>query len=135
MTLLDLPKLGLSKTYTMSHSNISLFAQVLCLIERNLFSRPVNKHDSDTYHKGINSWTHLVSMLFMQLAGATSLRGISNCMRSATGNLNHLGVKRAPCKSTLSYIEVSANSAAIYRNRSIEYSWALPTFTLTIIDF
>jgi len=25
-------------------------------------------------------------------------------LRSATGNLNHFGVKRAPCKSTISYI-------------------------------
>ena len=88
----------------MSHSNISLFAQVLGLVDRSLFAQAVKKHDSDKYHKGINSWTHLVSMLFMQLAGAMSLRDISNGLRSATGNLNHLGVLRAPCKSTLSYI-------------------------------
>ena len=42
-------------------------------------------------------------MLFMQLAGATSLRDISNGLRSATGNLNHLGLQRSPCKSSLSY--------------------------------
>lgn len=88
----------------MSQSNISLFAQVLSLIDRNLFQRIVRKHDSDKYHKGINSWTHMVAMLFMQMAGVTSLRDISNGLRSATGNLNHLGVNKAPCKSTISYI-------------------------------
>lgn len=88
----------------MSQSNISLFAQVLGLIDRNLFKDLVSKYDTDKHHKGINSWTHMVTMLFMQLAGATSLRDISNGLRSATGNLNHLGVRKAPSKSSISYI-------------------------------
>lgn len=88
----------------MSQSNISLFAQALRLIDRNLFKTIVSSHDTDKHHKGIDSWTHLVTMLFMQLAGATSVRDISNGLRSATGNLNHLGVKLAPSKSSISYI-------------------------------
>lgn len=88
----------------MSGIKVSLFSQVLQLIDRNIFARIVAKHDTDKYNKGITSWTHLVSMVFMQLAGATSLRDISNGLRSATGNLNHLGVTKAPCKSSLSYI-------------------------------
>lgn len=87
----------------MSYSKISLFSQVLHLIDRNLFKRVVRVHDTDKYSKGIDSWTHLVSMLFMQLAGATSLRDISTGLRSATGNLNHLGIERAPSKSSLGY--------------------------------
>ena len=47
--------------------------------------------------------THLVSMLFCQFARSQSVRDISNGLRSATGNLNHLGVKKAPSKSTVSY--------------------------------
>ena len=69
-----------------------------------MFSNIVRQHGSDKHNKGITSWTHLVSMLFMQMAGTTSLRDISNGLRSATGNLNHLGVSKAPCKSSLSYI-------------------------------
>ena len=88
----------------MSQSNISLFAQALGLIDRDLFKRVVEKYDADKHHKGINSWTHLVSMLFMQLSGATSVRDISNGLRSATGNLSHLGVRLAPSKSSISYI-------------------------------
>ncbi|MCB0657608.1 MAG: DUF4372 domain-containing protein [Saprospiraceae bacterium] len=45
-----------------------------------------------------------VAMLFMQLAEAGSLRDISNGLRSATGNLSHLGISKAPSKSTMSYI-------------------------------
>jgi len=42
-------------------------------------------------------------MLFSQFAKSQSVRDISNGMRSATGNLNHLGVQRAPSKSSISY--------------------------------
>jgi len=95
----------------MSNVNISLFSQILGVIDRELFNREVRKHNTDKYNKGINTWTHFVSMLFMQFAGVSSLRDISNGLRSATGNLNHLGVKKAPCKSSMSYIN---------KNRSYE---------------
>ncbi len=49
-------------------------------------------------------------MLFMQLASANSLRDITNGLRSATGNLNHFGVLRAPCKSSLSYLNKHRSS-------------------------
>ena len=88
----------------MSEVKISLFSQILALIDRNKFSKIVTKHKSDKHSKGITSWTHVVSMLFMQLASANSLRDISNGLRSATGNLSHLGVKKAPSKSSMSYI-------------------------------
>jgi len=42
-------------------------------------------------------------MLFCQFAKSQSVRDISNGLRSATGNLNHLGVSRAPSKSNISY--------------------------------
>jgi len=42
-------------------------------------------------------------MLFCQFARSQSVRDISNGLRSATGNLNHLGIEKAPSKSTISY--------------------------------
>ncbi len=88
----------------MSRINVSLFSQILSLIDRNIFDKIVSVHQSDKHSKGINSWTHLVSMLFMQFAKADSLRDISYGLRSATGNLSHLGVGKAPSKSSISYI-------------------------------
>lgn len=76
---------------------------MLGLVDRTIFQKVVKKHDTDKHHKGINTWTHLVSMLFMQIADAGSLRDISNGLRSATGNLSHLGIVRAPSRSSLSY--------------------------------
>lgn len=42
-------------------------------------------------------------MLFCQFAKCQSVRDISNGLRSATGNLNHLGIQKAPSKSSISY--------------------------------
>ena len=88
----------------MSVIKVSLFNQVLQLVDRSIFNRLVQKHQTDKYSKGINTWTHFVSMLFMQLSKVDSLRDISNGLRSATGNLSHLGVKRAPSKSSIGYL-------------------------------
>lgn len=83
--------------------NISLFAQIIKLLDRQGFNKLVKLHKTDKANKGFDSWTHLISMLFCHLANSCSLRDISNGLRSATGNLNHLGVKRAPSKSSISY--------------------------------
>jgi hypothetical protein len=45
----------------------------------------------------------MISMLFCQFAKSQSVRDISNGLRSATGNLNHLGLSKSPSKSTVSY--------------------------------
>jgi hypothetical protein len=83
--------------------NLSLFSQVISKLDRQKFSRLVTKHQTDKHQKGYNSWTHLISMLFCQFAKSQSVRDISNGLRSATGNLNHLGIQHAPSKSNISY--------------------------------
>lgn len=83
---------------------VSLFSQILAQFPKGKFDSLVKKHQSDKYSKGIKSWTHLVSMLFCQIAGAGSVRDISHGLRSITGNMSHLGISRVPCKSSLSYI-------------------------------
>jgi len=85
--------------------NVTLFSQILNYIDRNLFSKSVKKYDTDKHNKGINSWTHLVAMLFCHLSKAQSIREITNGLISITGNLNHLGIQgKTPKKSSLSYI-------------------------------
>ncbi|UII25734.1 IS4 family transposase [Fulvivirga maritima] len=84
-------------------SNITLFSQIIKKIDRSIFNKLVREKQADKGCKGFNSWTHLVSMLFCHFAKSTSVRDISNGLRSATGNLNHLGVRKAPSKSSVSY--------------------------------
>lgn len=83
--------------------NITLFSQIISKLDTSKFKKLVKTHQSDKHQKGFNSWSHLVSMLFCQFSRSQSVRDISNGLRSATGNLNHLGMKKAPSKSTVSY--------------------------------
>ena len=84
-------------------SKITLFSQIISKIDRGIFKKLVKEKKTDYRNKGFDSWTHLVSMLFCHFAKSTSVRDISNGIRSATGNLNHLGIKVAPSKSSISY--------------------------------
>jgi len=85
-------------------TNLSIFSQIIRLIPRDIIHKNVDKHGSDYNSKGINVWTHLVSMLYCQFGNCQSIRDISFGLGNATGNLNHLGVTRAPSKSSISYI-------------------------------
>lgn len=84
-------------------SNITLFSQIIKKIDRSIFKKLVEEKQTDKGCKGFDSWTHLVSMLFCHFAKSTSVRDISNGLRSATGNLNHMGISKAPSKSSISY--------------------------------
>lgn len=83
--------------------NITLFSQIIGKLDRSRFKKLVTEHNSDKHQKGFDSWTQLVSMLFCQFAKSQSLRDISYGLKSATGNLNHLGITKAPSKSTIGY--------------------------------
>lgn len=85
--------------------NVTLFSQIIHHLDRNLFARAVKQYQTDKHSKGINSWTHLITMLFCHLAKAQSIREITNGLRSISGNLNHLGIQgKTPSRSSLSYI-------------------------------
>lgn len=84
-------------------ANITLFAQIIRKLDRLSFNKIVKEKKTDKHSKGFDSWTHLISMLFCHFAKSQSVRDISNGLRSATGNLNHLGIGIAPSKSSISY--------------------------------
>jgi hypothetical protein len=81
----------------------SLFSQLLQMFPRSEFASLVKKHDAERNAKGFDSWTQFVAMLFCQMGRADSLREICNGLACCIGKLAHLGIARAPNKSTLSY--------------------------------
>ena len=83
--------------------NITLFSQIITKLNRSNFKKLVNEKQTDKHNKCFDSWSHLISMLFCHFARSKSVRDISNGLRSATGNLNHLGIVKAPSKSSISY--------------------------------
>lgn len=83
--------------------NTTLFSQIIRLLPREKFRNLVKELDTDKHCKGLDSWTHLVAMVFCQFGAKDSLRSICQGLLSATGNLVHLGISSAPSKSALSY--------------------------------
>jgi hypothetical protein len=81
----------------------SLFSQLVALFNRGQFHGLVFRHKAERFAKAFSSWDHFVAMLFCQLAQAKSLREICGGLSCCVGKLRHLGVKKAPNKSTLSY--------------------------------
>ena len=101
-------------------TNLTLLSQIINGLSRDRFNKIVKKHSTDKHSKGINSWTHLITMLFCHLAKANSIREITNGLVSIEGNLNHLGImKKTPRKSSLSYIN-QHRSWEIFRDYYLE---------------
>jgi IS4 transposase len=94
----------------------SLFNQLLHHFPRLEFGTLVKKHKAERAAKGFDCWTQFVSMLFCQLGHADSLREICNGLRCCLGKLVHLGIAKAPNKSTLSYAN-EHRPAALYQER------------------
>lgn len=84
-------------------SSLSLFAQIVQVIPRTKFARIAHKTGAERHSKGFSSWDQCVAMLFCQFAQAKSLREISDGLAVTCGKLNHLGLSKAPAKSTLAY--------------------------------
>ena len=81
----------------------SLFSQLLHHFPRTEFAELVAKHQAERRAKGFTCWTQLVAMLFCHMAHADSLREICSGLACCQGKLKHLGIGKAPNKSTLSY--------------------------------
>jgi len=82
---------------------MSLFNQLLQHFPSLEFAALVKKHKAERAAKGFSSRTQLVAMLFCQLAHADSLREICNGLACCLGKLVHLGIGKAPNKSSLAY--------------------------------
>lgn len=70
---------------------------------------------TDKHCKGYNTWNQFVGMVLSQFSGCDSVRDVSNGLKSATGNLNHLGISRAPSKSTIAYQNANRDSGVFRR--------------------
>jgi hypothetical protein len=81
----------------------SIFSQLLQLFPRLEFEAAVQKHRAHRHARGFECWTQFIAMLFCHLGQAQSLREICGGLSASEGKLKHLGVKEAPCRSTLAY--------------------------------
>ena len=85
----------------MAHHN-TILNQMLKMFSRHEFQKAVFQTGTEYHARGFSSWNHFVAMLFGQLAGIDSLRGIEAGLATQSKYLYHLGVKPIH-RSTLAY--------------------------------
>ena len=85
----------------MSHHN-TILNQMLKMFPRHEFQNAVSRTGTEYHARGFSSWSHFVAMLFGQLAGIDSLRGIQAGLATQSKHLYHLGINPVH-RSTLAY--------------------------------
>jgi len=77
-----------------------IFKQVIGLLDKVSISSIVKKHNADYYYKAFKAKTQLITMLFGIMSRCDSMTEICEGLRALGGKLNHLGLDKAPAKST-----------------------------------
>ena len=77
-----------------------IFKQVISLIDGISLTSLVKKHNADYYYKAFKAKTQLITVLFGIFSRCDSMTEICEGLRAMGGKLNHLGLEKAPAKST-----------------------------------
>ena len=92
----------MSKNKEIKYVGQPIFKQIMDLVEKVNISSIIKTHESDRYYKAFKSKTHLITMLFGILSRCDSMTETCEGLRAMGGKLNHLGLEKAPAKSTAS---------------------------------
>src|SRR5213593_605775 len=87
-----------------------VLSQILSCIPTSTINKSCKKHDANRYYKKIPVRVHLVSLLYGVFSYCNGLRELCEGMLACEGKLTHLGLDKAPARSTLS----DANSKRSY---------------------
>jgi len=79
----------------------SIFGRLLEPVDRRQFQTVVDRLDGDAYDKSFKSWDHLVALIYAQLSGNDSLRGVVAGFNANPQHHYHLGTGQLS-RSTLS---------------------------------
>lgn len=79
-----------------------IFKQIIDLLKVANIPSLIKAHESDRYYKAFKTRTHIITMLFGILSRCDSMNEICEGLRAFGGKLNHLGLDKAPAKSTAS---------------------------------
>lgn len=79
-----------------------ILSQILRCIPGSILHHAARKHNSNHYYKKIPLRVHMVSLLYGVFSYCNGLREICEGMLACEGKLTHLGLDKAPARSTLS---------------------------------
>ena len=77
----------------------TVLGELLKVVSRRHFGAIVSRHEGDRYIKDFSSWDHLVSLVFAQLGGLSSLREVAAVWNAQGAHHYHLG-SGPVCRST-----------------------------------
>lgn len=79
-----------------------VISQILDVIPGTIIAAANRKHRSNRYYKRLPLRVHLVSLLYGVFSYCNGLREVCEGMLACEGKLSHLGLDKAPARSTLS---------------------------------
>jgi hypothetical protein len=79
-----------------------VLSQILDVLPSSVISSASRKHKSNRYYKQLPLRIHLVSLLYGVFSYCNGLREVCEGMLACEGKLSHLGLDKAPARSTLS---------------------------------
>lgn len=79
-----------------------VLSQILSCIPVSTINKSCRKHNANRYYKRIPVRVHLISLLYGVFSYCNGLRELCEGMLGCEGKLTHLGLDRAPARSTLS---------------------------------
>lgn len=84
------------------YSGQPFLGQLLSFFPRNIFEMVALKHNSDSEHGTVSTWSHFVFMLYGVLTGHSTLREIGINLALLGDGLAQCGVKEVPARSSIS---------------------------------
>lgn len=90
--------------------SVSPFASLLKLLPRGLFDRLVEEHAADKYRKRFSCWQQLVTMMYAQFSGASSLRVLESSFNAHSAHHYNLGCSKLK-RSTLADMNATGSVA------------------------
>lgn len=79
-----------------------VLSQILDVIPKSIIHAANRKHKANRYYKRLPLRVHLVSLLYGVFSYCNGLREVCEGMLACEGKLSHLGLDKAPARSTLS---------------------------------
>lgn len=84
------------------YSGQPILSQILSQIPSSLIRKANRKHRANRYYKSLPLRVHLISLLYGVFSYCNGLRELCEGMLACEGKLSHLGLDKAPARSTLS---------------------------------
>lgn len=107
-----------------------VLSQILDVIPSSIINAANRKHNSNRYYKRLPLRVHLVSLLYGVFSYCNGLRELCEGLLACEGKLSHLGLDKAPARSTIS----DANNKRSYQVFETIYYGLLKQYHTFISD-